>query len=97
LLSQQYELSRIEEAKDTPVVSVFDQPLVAEKKFFPPRLLIILIVTVFAVITTSFYIVLTSMWQQVSPADPRKMLAQEISQNLSSHFERRLRRRVGDE
>jgi uncharacterized protein involved in exopolysaccharide biosynthesis len=97
LLSQQYELSRIEEAKDTPVVSVFDQPLVAEKKSFPPRLLIILIVTAFAVITTSFYIVLTSMWQQVSPADPRKMLAHEISQNLSSHLERRLRRRVGDE
>jgi uncharacterized protein involved in exopolysaccharide biosynthesis len=97
LLSQQYELSRIEEAKDTPVVAVFDQPLVPEKKSFPPRLLIILIVTAFAVITASFYIVLTSMWQQVSPADPRKMLAHEMSQNLSSHFERRLRRRVGAE
>jgi uncharacterized protein involved in exopolysaccharide biosynthesis len=97
LLSQQYELSRIEEAKDTPMVSVFDQPLVAEKKSFPPRLLIILIATAFAAITTSFYIVLTSMWQQVSPADPRKMLAHEISRNLSGHLERRLRRRVGAE
>ena len=97
LLSQQYEMSRIEEAKDTPVVAVFDQPLVAEKKSFPPRLLIILIVTAFAVITTSFYIVLSSMWQQVSPADPRKMLAHEISQNLSSQLERRLRRRVGEQ
>src|SRR3984957_9170400 len=95
LLSEQYEMSRIEEAKDTPVVSVFDQPLVAEKKSFPPRLLIILIVTAFALITTSFYIVLSSMWEQVSPADPRKMLANEISQNLSSQLERRLRRRVG--
>jgi uncharacterized protein involved in exopolysaccharide biosynthesis len=97
LLSQQYEMSRIEEAKDTPVVSVFDQPLVAEKKSFPPRLLIILIVTAFAVMTTSFYIVLSTMWQQVSPADPRKMLAHEISQNLSSKLERGLRRRVGEE
>ncbi len=95
LLSQQYEMSRIEEAKDTPVVAVFDQPLVAEKKSFPPRLLIILIVTAFAVMTTSFYIVLSAMWHQVSPADPRKMLAHEISQNLSRQLERRLRRRVG--
>ncbi|HXP09726.1 MAG TPA: Wzz/FepE/Etk N-terminal domain-containing protein [Acidobacteriaceae bacterium] len=95
LLSEQYEMSRIEEAKDTPVVSVFDLPLVAEKKSFPPRLLIILIITALAVATTSFYIVLTNMWQQVSPADPRKMLANEISQNLSSQLERRLRRRVG--
>jgi uncharacterized protein involved in exopolysaccharide biosynthesis len=97
LLSQQYELSRIEEAKDTPVVAVFDQPLVAEKKSFPPRLLIILIVTTFAVTTTSFYIVLSAMWQQVSPGDPRKMLAHEISQNLSRQLERRLRRSVGAE
>jgi hypothetical protein len=88
-------MSRIEEAKDTPVVSVFDLPLVAEKKSFPPRLLIILIVTAFAVMTTSFYIVLGAMWQQVSPADPRKMLAHEISHNLSGQLERRLRRRVG--
>jgi capsule polysaccharide export protein KpsE/RkpR len=95
LLSQQYEMSRIEEAKDTPVVAVFDQPLVAEKKSFPPRLLIILIVTVFAVMTTSFYIVLSAMWQQVSPGDPRKILAHEISGNLSRQLERRLRRRVG--
>jgi uncharacterized protein involved in exopolysaccharide biosynthesis len=97
LLSEQYEMSRIEEAKDTPVVAVFDQPLVAEKKSFPPRLLIILIVTAFAVMTTSFYIVLSAMWQQVSPGDPRKMLAHEISQNLSRQLERRLRRRVGAE
>jgi uncharacterized protein involved in exopolysaccharide biosynthesis len=95
LLSQQYEMSRIEEAKDTPVVAVFDQPLVAEKKSFPPRLLIILIVTAFAVMTTSFYIVLSAMWQQVSPADPRKMLAHEISGNISRQLERRLRRRFG--
>jgi capsule polysaccharide export protein KpsE/RkpR len=97
LLSEQYEMSRIEEAKDTPVVAVFDQPLVAEKKSFPPRLLIILILTASAIGTTSFYIVLSKMWQQVSPADPRKMLAQEISQNLGSQLERRLRRRVGAE
>jgi uncharacterized protein involved in exopolysaccharide biosynthesis len=95
LLSQQYEMSRIEEAKDTPVVAVFDQPLVAEKKSFPPRLLIILIVTAFAVMTTSFYIVLSAMWQQVSPADPRKMLAHEIGGNISRQLERRLRRRIG--
>jgi hypothetical protein len=37
------------------------------------------------------------MWEQVSPADPRKMLALEISQNLSNQLERRRRRRVGTE
>ena len=92
LLSQQYEMSRIEEAKDTPVVAVIDQPLVAEKKSFPPRLLIILIVTALAVMATSFSIVLSAMWQQVSSSDPRKELAREMSDTLRTRL-RRLRRR----
>jgi hypothetical protein len=46
---------------------------------------------------TSFYIVLNAMWQQVSPADPRKMLAHEISENFNRQLERRLRRRVGEQ
>ncbi len=54
LLSQQYEMARIEEAKDTPVVAVIDQPLVAEKKSFPPRLLMILLLTAFSVGATCF-------------------------------------------
>ena len=49
LLSQQYEMARIEEAKDTPVVAVIDQPLVAEKKSFPPRTLVTLLLTMLAV------------------------------------------------
>ncbi len=38
LLTQQYEMARIEEAKDVPVVSVIDSPGIPEKKSFPPRL-----------------------------------------------------------
>jgi uncharacterized protein involved in exopolysaccharide biosynthesis len=88
LLSQQYEMARIEEAKDTPVVAVIDQPLVAEKKSFPPRLLVILILTALAVGCTSFYIVIAHFWQQVDPSDPRKMLAQQISGSLQSRLPR---------
>ena len=54
LLSQQYEMARIEEAKDTPVVAVIDQPLVAEKKSFPPRLLMMLLLTMLALAATCF-------------------------------------------
>jgi uncharacterized protein involved in exopolysaccharide biosynthesis len=97
LLSQQYEMARIEEAKDTPVVAVIDQPLVAEKKSFPPRLLMILLLTMLALAATSFHIVLSSMWDHVSPSDPKKILAQEINDNLRSKLERRLQRRLGVE
>ena len=42
LLTQQYELARIQEAKEIPTVNVIDPANVPEKKSFPPRLLIIL-------------------------------------------------------
>jgi uncharacterized protein involved in exopolysaccharide biosynthesis len=97
LLSQQYEMSRIEEAKDTPVVAVIDQPLVAEKKSFPPRLLMILLLTGFSVGATAFYIVLRSMWEHMGTGDPRKVLAQEIGDSVRRQMERRLQRRLGVE
>jgi uncharacterized protein involved in exopolysaccharide biosynthesis len=97
LLSQQYEMARIEEAKDTPVVAVIDQPLVAEKKSFPPRLLMILLLTTLALAATSFHIVLRSMWDHVSPNDPKKVLAQEINDNLRGKLEGRLQKRMGIE
>ena len=97
LLSQQYEMSRIEEAKDTPVVAVIDQPLVAEKKSFPPRLLVILLLTMLAAGATCFYIILRSMWEHVPAGDPRKVLAQEIADNVRGQLQHRLQRRVGGE
>jgi len=95
LLSQQYEMARIEEAKDTPVVAVIDQPLVAEKKSFPPRLLMILLLSVVAVGATSFYIILTSMWEHLGPCDPRKVLAQEMGDSVRTLLERPLQQRLG--
>jgi uncharacterized protein involved in exopolysaccharide biosynthesis len=97
LLSQQYEMARLEEAKDTPVVAVIDLPLVAEKKSFPPRTLVTLLLTMLAVGATCFYIILRSMWEQVQPGDPRKLLAQEIGETVRRRLEHRLRRRVGVE
>jgi uncharacterized protein involved in exopolysaccharide biosynthesis len=97
LLSQQYETARIEEAKDTPVVAVIDPPLVAETKSFPPRRLIVLLMTMLAVGSTSFYIILRSMWENVPACDPRKVLAEEIADSVRRRLERRLQRRIGVE
>jgi uncharacterized protein involved in exopolysaccharide biosynthesis len=88
LLSQQYEMARVEEAKDTPVVAVIDQPLVAEKKSFPPRLLVILILTSLAVGGTSFYLLMQRSWELVDPSDPRKALAQQIGASVQSRLRR---------
>lgn len=82
LLTQQYEVARIEEARDVPVVSVIDTPGIPEKKSFPPRLLVALLFTLFAVAATAAFILFRQRWRMVSETDPRKLLAREIATSL---------------
>jgi uncharacterized protein involved in exopolysaccharide biosynthesis len=78
LLTQKYELARIEEAKEIPVVRVADQPVVPEKKSFPPRLAMILLSTIVGVIMGSVWVVYHDRWQQVQQEDARKALVTQI-------------------
>jgi len=82
LLTQQDEMSRIEEAKDVPIVSVIDAPGIAEKKSFPPRLLLALLMTVVSLACTSVLLLLHSGWVAMDPADPAKMLGEDILSTL---------------
>ena len=78
LLTQQYELARIEEAKDVPVVSVIDSPGIPEKKSFPPRVLLALLLTFLTFAGASALILMRDHWSAVDPCDPRKMLVAEV-------------------
>jgi uncharacterized protein involved in exopolysaccharide biosynthesis len=87
LLTQQYELARIQEAKDIPVVSVIDSPGIPEKKSFPPRLLVALVLTLFCTGCMSAGLLSQHRWAQVSSDDPRKALAEEIGCTLRGRFQ----------
>jgi capsule polysaccharide export protein KpsE/RkpR len=78
LLTQQYEMARIDEAKDVPVVSVIDTPGVPEKKSFPPRLLLTLGLTFFVFVATAALILIRDYWAKIDPGNPGKMLAAEV-------------------
>jgi capsule polysaccharide export protein KpsE/RkpR len=78
LLTQQYEIARIEEAKDVPAVTVIDPPGVPERKSFPPRLLLALLLTFLSFATASALILMRENWSRIDPADPRKKLAEEV-------------------
>jgi uncharacterized protein involved in exopolysaccharide biosynthesis len=78
LLTQQYEIARIEEAKDVPVVTVIDPPGVPERKSFPPRLLLALLLTFLSFATASALILMRENWSKIDPADPRKKLAEDV-------------------
>ncbi len=78
LLTQQYEMARIEEAKDVPVVSVIDSPGVPEKKSFPPRLLLTLALTFLVFAATAALILVRDYWSKIAPGNPGKMLVAEV-------------------
>ncbi len=78
LLTQQYEMARIDEAKDVPAVNVIDPPGIAEKKSFPPRMLLALLLTFLAFAFASALILVRDHWSTISMNDPRKELAAEV-------------------
>jgi uncharacterized protein involved in exopolysaccharide biosynthesis len=84
LLTQQYELARIQEAKDVPVVSVIDSPGIPEKKSFPPRLLLAELLTLVSTSIAAALLLAWHRWSRISSSDPRKALAQQICSTLSA-------------
>ncbi len=84
LLTEQYELAKVQEAKETPSVKVLDPGTIPEKKAFPPRLLIIFLGTFLAVSLCVVWVVGANHWNQADPQDPRKLLAQEVAATLKA-------------
>lgn len=86
LLTQQYEMARIDEVKDVPAVSVIDAPGIAEKKSFPPRLLLTLLLTFIPFVCVSALILVRDHWSTIGASDPRKVLAAEVVPVLRSRI-----------
>lgn len=78
LLIQQYEIARIQEAKDIPVVNIIDAPGIPEKKSFPPRALLSLASTLVVVLVASWVIVKRHYWLLLDPSDTRRRFANEV-------------------
>jgi hypothetical protein len=85
LLTQQYELAKVQEAKETPSVKVLDPATIPEKKSFPPRLLIMFLGTLLAAGGSVVWVLGANQWQRADPDDPRKILAQEIVAAVKPH------------
>lgn len=78
-LTKQYELAKVQEAKEIPTVKVLDSPNIPEKKSFPPRLLIILLSTTLAFVGGATWIFAKESWRHADPEDPRRVVAEEMA------------------
>ena len=84
MLTQEYELARVQEAKGIATVKVLDPPNLPEKKSFPPRPLFLLLGTMLALSCGVTWVFGRRMWEQTDPTDPGKVLAQEVFDSVKA-------------
>jgi uncharacterized protein involved in exopolysaccharide biosynthesis len=75
VLTKQYELAKVQEAKEIPSIRVLDEPVVPERKIWPPRFLIIILGTLLTLALGTVYILGRTGLNQLSNDDPRRILA----------------------
>lgn len=83
-LTQEDELAKVEEAKETPNVRVLDPPEVPQKKSSPPRFLIMAVGPILGLCFAAAFVLGGSAWGAVSPDDPRKIIAKQMWSDINT-------------
>ena len=84
LLTQQCELAKVQEAKETPSVRVLDVAKVPEKKSFPPRLFIMFLGTFFSLMIGSVWLLARARWVSMDSNHPGKQLVLDTYATLKA-------------
>jgi uncharacterized protein involved in exopolysaccharide biosynthesis len=78
MLTQQYELAKVQEAKEIPSVKVLDVATTPTKRSFPPRILLTIFGTLMGLAAAMAWVILRQKWNAVDSGNPRKMFATEV-------------------
>jgi uncharacterized protein involved in exopolysaccharide biosynthesis len=75
MLSKQYEIARIDEAKSPPLIQVVDRAIVFDKRAWPPRTLLVLLSGILALIFSSSYALIKNAWNKaiLEPANAEQI------------------------
>jgi uncharacterized protein involved in exopolysaccharide biosynthesis len=86
-LTKQYELAKVQEAKEIPTVRVLDTANLPEKKDSPKRMQVILALTILSFMFVCGWVLARDRWEQLDVDDPRRKFMRDVS----STFLRRTR------
>jgi capsule polysaccharide export protein KpsE/RkpR len=78
-VTQQFEMAKIQEAKELPIVRVMDAGVASEKRSSPIRSLIVAGSVFGALILASFWVLGKYRWEQVPVDDPYRLLVADIA------------------
>lgn len=85
LLTKEYEIAKLEEARDLPTAEVLDPAVVPQKKSSPHRLRIMLAGMFLAFVLAAGWILGEFIWARIDPQQPWKMLGQEVYSTTKKH------------
>ncbi len=85
-LTQQYELAKVQEVRETPSVKVLDAAAVPERRSFPPRTLIVYVCVTLALMGAAFVVFSRARWEQTDAQDSGKILAQEVLGTVNAYM-----------
>ena len=86
LLNSQYEMARIQEAREIPTVNVVDSANVPEKKSFPPRIPFVFGLAFLSFVGAAVWIIAEDRWQRIDANDPGRIFAENIGREAVAYF-----------
>jgi hypothetical protein len=78
MLTQQYELAKVQEAKEIPSVKVLDVATTPTKRSFPPRILLTILGTLLGLATAMVWVIFRQRWESIDAGNPNKVFATEV-------------------
>jgi uncharacterized protein involved in exopolysaccharide biosynthesis len=78
ILTQEFELAKVQEAREIPTIKILDPAEIPENKSFPPRRLIAASSTSLAFLSGIVVLLATQRWHEKDPDDLSKAVANEI-------------------
>jgi capsule polysaccharide export protein KpsE/RkpR len=78
ILNQEYQLAKIQEAKELPNARVLDPPDMPERKAGPLRTIIVLVGLILFATCGVVWVLARNLWNGVDPDDPRKKLTRDV-------------------
>jgi len=86
LLTQQYEMAKVQEAKEIPSVKVLDAAVVPTKRSFPPRTVVTILGTLLGLTFAMTWIIAKARWDAVDASHPRKVFATEVLTTMRTNL-----------
>jgi uncharacterized protein involved in exopolysaccharide biosynthesis len=96
-LTKEYELARVQEAKEVPSVKVLVPAQRPERRHGPPRLLIFLGGTLLSIVLGSAWVLGRDVWENIAPGSHRKRFVEEVADEINTKLRLRRARELSEQ